>query len=65
MRRFRVNDLDGIHDVTDAEILETYYPWWASEMRRLGRDHIISEEACIEDWVVVHWAWEIFEPAKD
>ena len=52
---------DGVSPVyktlTEAQILEEYFPWWKAELVRLGREHLISEQACIEDWVTVHWAW--------
>ena len=51
---------DGItpveYVVTEAEILRTYYPWWRSEMERQGKHALITEQSCIDDWVVVHWA---------
>jgi hypothetical protein len=59
MRIFKYQDPDGEHTVTDACILETYFPWWKREMERLGRSSLINEETCIEDWVTVHWAWEV------
>lgn len=45
--------------MTDEEVLATYYPWWSGEMKRLKRDALISEQNCIDDWVVVHWAQEV------
>lgn len=47
--------------VSEAEILETYYPWWQGELRRLGRDDLISPEQCLEDWMAIHWAAEMIE----
>lgn len=44
-------------EITEEEILETYYPWWSNKLRTMGRDHLISKEGCIDDWVVVNWAW--------
>lgn len=45
--------------VSEAEILTNYHPWWAAEMKRIGREHLISDENCIHDWVVLHWAEEV------
>ncbi len=61
MRTWRYQDLDGIHDLTDEEILATYWEWWQAQMLKLATQKVveISQEACIQDFVVVHWAWEI------
>lgn len=45
-------------EITEEQILDTYYPFWSGELRKLGREDLISEKNCIEDWVVVNWAWE-------
>ena len=63
MRRWRYTELgdDGQpveRVVTEAEILATYYPWWCEQMRKVHKDDQVSEPNCIDDWVVVHWAWE-------
>ena len=31
----------------------------SKKMKELGREHLISKENCIEDWVTVHWAYEV------
>jgi hypothetical protein len=46
-------------DITDAEILATYGPDWREAMERVGKAALISDENCIQDFVVVHWAWEV------
>ena len=50
-----------VHIITDPEILREYFPHWKGEMERAGKAHLISEELCIEDWVMVHWAEEVKE----
>lgn len=42
--------------VTEAEILKTYFPWWSRQMLKVGKKDQISEQSCIDDWVVVYWA---------
>ena len=44
---------------TEAEIISEYFPWWSEQMTKVGKQDQISEQACIEDWVVVHWAYEV------
>ena len=46
---------------SEAQILAAYFPSWAANMKRLGRDQHISEGYCIDDWVVISWAWETDE----
>ena len=45
-----------IVEMSEAEILAEYYPYWQEQMRRVGKESQISEQECINDWVVVHWA---------
>lgn len=51
-------DQGGNHIISDEEILASYYPWWQEQMRKVGKEHLISEASCIEDFVVVHWAYK-------
>jgi hypothetical protein len=64
MRHYKWNEMgaDGgniVCEATDAEILKMYYPYWCEQMRKVGRENLISEEACLEDFIVVNWAWEV------
>jgi hypothetical protein len=47
------------HVWTEDQVLDLYYPWWSSEMSRIGKSDQISPEACLDDFVVVHWAWRV------
>jgi hypothetical protein len=42
---------------SDRAILDTYWDYWSSTMRALGRELQISENHCITDWAAIHWAW--------
>lgn len=46
---------------TEQEILDEYWEHWRSQMLKVAlvRAVEISEEACIEDWAVVHWASKV------
>jgi hypothetical protein len=50
-----------VKEITEPEILATYYPWWVQQMKRVKREHLISEENCIEDFATIHWAWKVEE----
>lgn len=54
---YRYEDQIGSHAISEDQILKEYYPYWSSLMTKAGRRP--DYESCIEDWVVVHWAWEI------
>ncbi len=44
--------------MTEREILRQYYEYWRAGMVRIGKLDDITPENCIQDWVVVHWAWK-------
>jgi hypothetical protein len=48
--------------MSEQEIRETYYPFWYEKMcRKFGKEVVDAEytfEHCLEDWIVVNWAWE-------
>ena len=47
---------------SEKEILDFYYPTWYSLMcKKFGQQHVdehYREQDCIDDWVVINWAWE-------
>lgn len=57
---------DGVSPVyetlSDQEILDRYWDYWYGRMcEKFGKDHVdatYTKQDCIDDWVVVHWAWE-------
>jgi hypothetical protein len=42
--------------MSEKEILAEYYDYWCTRMREVGKEDEISEQKCIEDWCIVHWA---------
>jgi hypothetical protein len=56
------NDNDVVETLSEDEIIAQYYPYWSGRMiEKYGQeefDKTWSKKECIEDWVVVHWAWE-------
>jgi hypothetical protein len=44
--------------LTETEILEQYFGFWSTEMRKRGKGKQISHQNCIEDWVIVQWAYK-------
>ena len=47
-------------EITEDEILESYWNYWNEKMvKKFGYGHeLITKENCIEDFIVIHWAWE-------
>ena len=61
MRKFKIVDPDENGNpvetiMTEDEIIETFWDYWCSRMREVGKEAEISRENCIQDWVVIHWA---------
>lgn len=48
--------------LSEDEIIKSYWDYWYSMMvKKYGKDVVdstYSKADCIDDWVVVHWAWE-------
>lgn len=43
--------------VSEKQIIEKYYDDWCERMEKAGKKDLISPENCIQDWVVVNWAY--------
>jgi hypothetical protein len=54
-----------VETVSEEYIRKTYYPYWHGKMcEKYGKDHVdntYSFEDCLDDWIVVNWAWEVKE----
>lgn len=61
MRIWCYNELgcDKVLLYTERMILEEYYTYWCEQMKKADKAHLIMKEFCIEDWVVVNWAWRL------
>jgi hypothetical protein len=49
--------------ISEDEIRKDYYPYWYERMcNKFGKEHVdanYSFEDCLDDWIVVNWAWEV------
>lgn len=56
------NDNDAVETWSEDDIREKYWPYWYGKMcKKFGKEHVdanYSFEDCVDDWTVVHWAWE-------
>lgn len=51
------NELDTLTVVmSEAEIINDYWSYWADKMKSVGKEADINLENCIIDWCVIHWA---------
>jgi len=62
MKTYLINVQDAPEPVTMTEdqILEEYWEFWQTRMiKKFGANSsLINKKNCIDDWVVVNWAWE-------
>ena len=70
MRYFSYNEYDPDHPdggyvvtVSEEDIRRDYYEYWYERMcGKFGKEHVdatYSSDDCIQDWIVIHWAWEV------
>ena len=44
--------------ISEDAVLADYYPYWCALLHKAGKAHLISRQRCLDDWMVVNWAWE-------
>ena len=56
---------DHVVTLSEEEIIKEYYAYWQERMiHKFGKEHFkanYTEKDCIQDWIVVNWAWETNE----
>lgn len=57
--------LEYVKTISEDEIRETYYSYWYEQTRnKYGKEYTdatLCFEDCLEEWIVVNWAWEVTE----
>lgn len=47
---------------SEKEIIDEHYDFWYDRMcKKFGKDYVdatYTKQDCIDDWIVIHWAWE-------
>lgn len=66
MRYYSYNELDeGVITVSEEDIRKQYYPYWYERMcKKFGKEQVDKDytfEDCLDDWIVVNWAWHVDE----
>lgn len=48
--------------VSEEDIKRDYWPYWYDKMcRKFGKEVVDRQytfEDCLDDWIIVNWAWE-------
>ncbi len=44
--------------ISEQQILDHYWEHWYERMKKAGKENEATKEKCIEEWVVVNWAWK-------
>lgn len=53
------NETGGDSVLSEQQILDYYWDYWSKKMYSIGKpEKVITKENCIDDWAVIHWAWE-------
>lgn len=47
-------------EITEEGIIDLYWKFWSGKMiKKYGEGHeLITKENCIDDFLMVNWAWE-------
>jgi len=51
----------GVIEKTEIDIYKEYFPYWCFkiiDVRGFDYFRTLTFENCIQDWIVVNWAWE-------
>ena len=48
----------GIVYITWEEVIAEFYDTWKEKAAAKGGIEL-TEENCIQDWIVINWAWEV------
>ncbi len=64
MRKFGFYEYDNMDDydyiiLTEDEIIDSYWDYWTTQMKKVGKEDKINKENCIIDFCVIHWAQEV------
>lgn len=49
---------DTVVTLTEDEIIDIYFLYWSCRMIDLGKEELISEKNCIDDFIVINGCWE-------
>ena len=69
MRKFAFDCISSENQIlmTEKEIFDSYYPHWCYEIKKKylkegtppPTEESLCFEHCLEDWITIHWAWEV------
>ena len=47
------------YTVTEDEIIAKTWDYFCSSMKKVGKENLITKQACIDDFIIVNWAEEV------
>ena len=54
--------INSVAVISEEEILDKYYDYWYEQMcSKFGQEAVdenYCKDDCIDDWIIVNWAWE-------
>lgn len=56
---YKYQDPWGEYTLSEKQILDEYWNYWSGCMLKAHKSPEITEENCIEDFCIIHWAWKI------
>ena len=59
MRSFKYQDPGGTYIITEDEIKTQYFPYWKERMKKIGKAEEATFENCVDDFIIVNWAYEV------
>jgi len=59
MKSYLSCDPDGDQVLTEDQIIAEFWDYWCTQMRRVGKEDMITRERCLEDWITINWAEEV------
>ncbi len=55
-------NINSVVTVSEEDVRRDYYPYWYDKMcKKFGKEVVDRDycfEDCLDDWIVVNWAWE-------
>ena len=56
------HNTNSVVTVSEEDVRRDYYPYWYDKMCKKFSKEVVdrdySFEDCLDDWIVVNWAWE-------
>lgn len=51
--------------ISKDQILEEYWDYWCKQMLKVSRLPMITEENCVTDFCIIHWAYPVLKRTNE